>query len=113
MDHSTSSPLRTISHEVSEFEFHISPARNSSRPQTGVGTSGTSSSRRRAQAEIVAQAARAVDRLGDVGDDAVAPAAHLVPEEPEAAGGRAPTAPSATTPRSADSPDQTGAISIT
>jgi hypothetical protein len=29
----------------------------------------------------------AVDRLGDVGDDAVAPAAHLVAEEAEAAGG--------------------------
>ena len=46
---STSSPLRAISHEFSEFEFHISPAPSSSRPQTGVGTCGTSSSSRRAQ----------------------------------------------------------------
>src|SRR5205823_554252 len=34
---STSRPLRAISHEVSEFEFHISPVWSSSRPQTGVG----------------------------------------------------------------------------
>jgi Domain of unknown function (DUF3459) len=46
---STSSPVRAISQEMIEFEFHISPARSSSRPQTGVGTSGTSSSSRRAR----------------------------------------------------------------
>jgi hypothetical protein len=40
------SPLRAISHEVTEFEFHISPAPSSSRPQTGVGTWGTRSSSR-------------------------------------------------------------------
>ena len=45
---STSSPLRTMSQEMTEFEFHISPAWSSSRPQTGVGTCGTSSSIRRA-----------------------------------------------------------------
>jgi hypothetical protein len=33
---------------------------------------------------IVAQSLRARDRLGHVGDDAVAPAAYLVPEDPEA-----------------------------
>ena len=36
-------PLRAISDEINEFEFHISPARSSSSPQIGVGTSGTSS----------------------------------------------------------------------
>jgi hypothetical protein len=33
-------PQWTISHEITEFEFHISPARSSSRPHTGVGTDG-------------------------------------------------------------------------
>ena len=37
---STSRPLRVISHEITEFEFHISPAADSSRPQTGVGMVG-------------------------------------------------------------------------
>ncbi len=32
---------------------------------------------------IIAEAARAIDRFGDVGDEAVAPAAHLVSEKPE------------------------------
>ncbi len=34
--------------------------------------------------EVVAEAVRSLDRLGDVGDDAIAPPAHLVAEEPEA-----------------------------
>jgi hypothetical protein len=38
-----------MSHEITEFEFHISPARSSSRPHTGVGTCGTNSSSLRAQ----------------------------------------------------------------
>jgi hypothetical protein len=38
---STSKPLRAISHELSEFELHISPASSSSRRQIGVGTSAT------------------------------------------------------------------------
>src|ERR1035437_10291961 len=33
-------PLRASTHEVTEFEFHISPVSNSSRPQTGVGMDG-------------------------------------------------------------------------
>jgi hypothetical protein len=39
-------PPRAISQAVSEFEFHISPAASSSRPQTGVGTSAARSSTR-------------------------------------------------------------------
>jgi hypothetical protein len=31
-------------HAISEFEFHISPARSSSRPQTGTGTMAATSS---------------------------------------------------------------------
>ena len=47
---STSTPLRARSQETTELEFHISPACNSSRPHTGVGTSGTRSSTRWATA---------------------------------------------------------------
>ena len=68
-----------------EFEFHISPVWSSSRPQVGVGTSGTSSSRRPAGLGVVAQSDRARDGLVDIGDDAVPPAPDLVAEEPEAA----------------------------
>ena len=46
---STSRPLRAMSHEITEFEFHISPAWSSSRPQTGVGTPSTSSRKRSAR----------------------------------------------------------------
>ena len=47
------SRARAISQEVSEFEFHISPVCNSSRPQTGRGTRGTSSSSRRTRSGSV------------------------------------------------------------
>ena len=47
---SAPSPHCASSHEIKEFEFHISPARSSSRPHTGSGTDGTRSSRRRATA---------------------------------------------------------------
>ena len=47
---STSRPLQVMSHEIRELEFHISPARLSSRPQTSGGTAGTRSRRRRASA---------------------------------------------------------------
>src|SRR5688500_9420011 len=43
--------------------------------------------------EIVAQTPRAVDCFVDVGDDASPPAAHLVPEQPKAAGGVRPNGP--------------------
>ena len=45
---SASIPLRAITHAITEFEFHISPVPSSSRPHTGVGTRGTTSSTRRA-----------------------------------------------------------------
>ena len=35
---SVSMPARARSQEISEFEFHMSPVRSSSRPHTGVGT---------------------------------------------------------------------------
>jgi hypothetical protein len=38
-----SSPARAISHEASEFEFHISPVPSSSRPHVRAGNSGTRS----------------------------------------------------------------------
>jgi len=39
-------PLRASSQAITELEFHISAARSSSRPQTGLGTAATRSSRR-------------------------------------------------------------------
>ena len=44
----TVTPLRANTHEATEFEFHISPASSSSRPQTGVGMDGRRSITRRA-----------------------------------------------------------------
>ena len=99
---STSRPLRAISQEVSEFEFHISPggARRGPRPASGPAAPARAGA---ARSRVVAQAARALDRLGEVGDDAVAPAADLVAKEPEPPGGSRPNCSSATTPRSAPS----------
>ena len=69
-------------------EFHISPALQLVLAQTGVGASGTSSrSRRISGLGVLGDAARACDRFGEVGDDAVAPASHLVAEETEPPGG--------------------------
>jgi hypothetical protein len=45
-----SSPARAISQAMIEFEFHISPVRSSSRPQTRIGIWGTNSRRRLASA---------------------------------------------------------------
>jgi hypothetical protein len=49
---SASIPLRAITHAITEFEFHISPVPSSSRPHTGVGTHGTTSSKRRANCSL-------------------------------------------------------------
>jgi hypothetical protein len=38
-----STPLHASTHDTTEFEFHISPVSNSSRPQTGVGMHGNRS----------------------------------------------------------------------
>src|SRR5918994_175314 len=43
-------PARARSHETTEFEFHISPVRRSSLPQTRGGTDGTRSRTRLARA---------------------------------------------------------------
>jgi hypothetical protein len=51
---SVSMPARARSHEISEFEFHISPVRSSSRPHTGVGTEGARSRTRCARTTSVA-----------------------------------------------------------
>ena len=45
---SVGKPAVAISQAITEFEFHISPAFNSSRPQAGLGTLPTRSSSRRA-----------------------------------------------------------------
>ena len=51
-------PLRAITHAMTEFEFHISPVLSSSRPHTGVGTRGTTSSTR------LARCSSSLSRLG-------------------------------------------------
>ena len=81
---SGASPLRASSHATIEFEFHISPAASSSRPHTSAGTCGARPSTRSATAGSSVEAPRAVDRLVAIGDVAVAPAPHLVAEDPEA-----------------------------
>jgi hypothetical protein len=96
---SVSGPPRAISHEITEFEFHISPA--------FVATpNGRQHVRHQVEHAlgwfwIVRQSPRALDRLADVWDDTVLPPTHLVAEDPEAPAQRLPTAPSATTPRGA------------
>ena len=62
---------------------------------------------------VVCQVLWALDCLGNVRDHSVAPAAHLVTEDPVAPSRRLPTGPSATTPRLAPSLSRTGACSIT
>ncbi len=46
---SAGSPPVVSSHEITEFEFHISPVPSSSRPQISAGTEATRSSSRRAR----------------------------------------------------------------
>ena len=81
---STSRPLRASSQETIEFEFHMSPVLYSSRPHTGVGTSGARRSSRRATSLVLSQPSGALDRLAEIGDDSVPPAADLVAEDAEA-----------------------------
>ena len=76
-------PLRAISQAVTEFEFHISPACASSRPQVKDGTVATRSKILRREQRVGGQTFRAGDRLGEIGDHAVAPTMHLVAEDPE------------------------------
>jgi hypothetical protein len=50
---SVSTPPLARTQAITEFEFHISPARSSSRPHGGVGTRPTTSSTRRATSSSV------------------------------------------------------------
>src|ERR671936_935975 len=88
---SASRPLRAINQEMMEFEFHISPVCSSSRPQTGVGTYGASSSMRSARSLSSVRHCGLSTASATSGitpsrqDHAVAPAPYLVAEEPKAA----------------------------
>jgi hypothetical protein len=77
-------PLRASNQAISEFEFHISPTRSSSRPHVAAGTCGTSSSNRCARA-IATDQLRARDSFRHVGNDAHVPPPYLVPERCESA----------------------------
>ena len=75
-----------------EFEFHL--------PCTQLVPSPDGRRRQWHQLEespgglgVLGDAARACDRFGEVGDDAVAPASHLVAEETEPPGGACPGGP--------------------
>jgi hypothetical protein len=101
---SASRPARATSQATIEFEFHISPACNSSRPQTGVGTDGTCASSR---------CARCGSSLSRRGLSTASPTSAMTPSRQRRSSyrkirrrpaQRLPTAPSPTTPRSAPSP---------
>ena len=100
MDASTSTPLRARSHDVSESEFHMSALWNSSRPQTGLGTSGTRSRIRWARASSAATlTGLATASLAS----AIEPSRHrpnLVSKQAESASPSDSYWPLATTPRS-------------
>ena len=76
-------PLRVSAQDTTEFEFHISPVWNSSRPHTGVGISSRTSSTRRAQTSELDTRTGLPIAAPDVGDLTVTPASHFVPEDSE------------------------------
>ncbi len=78
-------PPRAISQEITEFEFHISPASSSSRPQTGRGHLGDELEEAPRERRVVRQALGTVDRLVHVRDDSATPAPDLVAKEPQPA----------------------------
>ena len=109
----TSSPARVITQLIMEFEFHISPAPSSSRPQTGVGTEAMKSSTRWASAG---------SSLRSRGLSTASATSGMTPLRQRRTSyrnirrrptRRLPTGPPATTPRSAGSPRGTGACSMT
>ena len=65
------------------MEFHISPARSSSRPQVASGKAEA-----RSNTPVCAQAPRAGHGLGHIWNRSVAPAADFIAEEPRTANGR-------------------------
>ena len=76
-------PLLAISHEITELEFHISPVANSSGPKPASGG--------RAPVKqspctlcVIRQPPRTIDGLADIRDDTIAPATHLVAQDPKA-----------------------------
>ena len=80
---SMSTPARVSSHEVTEFEFHMSPRASSWRPHTAVGTEGVSVEQPPRPVGVVDHPHRAVDRGGRIGDRPAGPAPDLVAEDPE------------------------------
>jgi hypothetical protein len=110
---SLSIPLRVITHAITEFEFHISPVPSSSRPHTGVGTCATTSSKRRA---------RSWSLLSRRGLSTASATSGMCPSRQSRISyrkirnrpaQRAPTGPSATTPRCLPLQLWTGACSMT
>ena len=71
------------SHEIREFEFHISPMWSPSRPHTYVGRAPASAEDLTSPMLVVAHALWAGNRFRNVSNDAVEPAPHLVAEDAE------------------------------
>jgi len=93
-----------MSQEIVEFEFHISPACSSSRPpQMGVGTSGTSSSSRRAQSGSSLRRLGLSTASSMSGINPSRQRRTSYRKSARRANAAAPTAPSPTTPRSSSS----------
>jgi hypothetical protein len=110
---SASRPLLVTIHEITEFEFHISPVESSSRPQTGVGTCGTISTTSRAQRSL---------SLSRCGLSTASAMSGILPPRHSRISYlnmrnrltlRLPTGPSATTPRALPLRSGTGACSTT
>jgi hypothetical protein len=95
----TPSPLAARAQEITEFEFHISPAPTSSRPQTWAGTEGVTASSCLQRAPSRLSRVRAIDRLRGVGDRPTGPAVDLIPEK-----SRVTSPPGASSTLSADWP---------
>ena len=76
-----STSLRASSHEVTEFEFHMSPAASSSRPHTGGRHRWHKIKDPSCPGEVIGHPHRARDRFVRVGHHAFSPAADLVAEE--------------------------------
>jgi len=106
-------PLPSSNHDTTEFEFHISPAPNSSRPQVGLGTRATRSSR--CSAGPRSQLSRRGLSTASA-TSGMTPSRHRrisYRKSRKRPAQRAPTGPSPTTPRCAPLPSGIGVISIT
>jgi hypothetical protein len=77
-------PLRAITQAITEFEFHISPVRSSSRPHTGGRNLRDQFEYAPRMLLVAAQPPRAVHGLRNVGNVPVGPKTDLIAEDSKA-----------------------------